>query len=215
MKLSDMEERRMGSRVEFRAPISDESGNRHFELTCFGPGRLVKRVLEESDLNIRIRPHGQQQDLQKELQTVWPSAHKDLATEAADPFAKQKAVKPKKPAMADSVFMRLTRTEGQGTVSAVYVPGIALPRFFNFFLIMPPACNCFSVVTPLAGDPDLFLTLNSVAPPIVASSIRAGTAIDAISFGTVFCFPPFIPFVRVNAFTTTVFNVAAHTFSIP
>lgn len=215
MKLSDMEERRTGSRVEFRAPISDEAGNRHFELTCFGPGRLVKRVLEESDFDIRIQPHAQQQDLQKELQTVWPSAHKDLATEAVDPFAKQKAVKARKPATADTVFMRLARTEGEGTVSAVYVPGIALPRLFNFFFIMPPACNCFSVVTPLAGDPDLFLTLNSIAPPIVAASTRAGAAIDAISFGAVFCFPPFIPFVRVNAFTTTVFNVSSYTFSIP
>ena len=215
MRLSDMDQRRAGSRVEFRAPISDEAGNKHFELTCFGPGRLIKRVLAESDFTIRIRPHAPQQDLQKELQTVWPSAHKDLASETPNPFAQKKAVTARKPTPANSVFMRLARTEGAGTVSAVFLPGLALPRFFNFFFIMPPACNCFSLVTPLAGDPDLFLTLNSFAPPIVAASARGAMAVDAISFGAAFCFPPFIPFLRVNAFTTTVFNFSAYTFSIP
>ena len=69
--------------------------------------------------------------------------------------------------------------------------------------------------TPLAGDPDLFLTLNSFAPPIVAASVRGAMAVDAISFGTAFCFPLFLPFLRVNAFSTTVFNISAYTFSIP
>ena len=215
MKLSGMKERRAGGRVELWAPISDEAGNRHFELTCFGPARHVKRVLAESDFDIRIRPHAQKQDLQKELHTAWPAAHKDLAAEAADPFAKRKAGKLRPATAADSVFLRLARTEGEGTVSAIVLPGLALPRFLNFFVIMPPACNCFAVVTPLAGDPDLFLTLNSLAPPIVAASTRGAMAIDAISFGAPFCFPPFIPFVRVNAFTTTVFNLSVYTFSIP
>lgn len=215
MNLSNMEERRAGSRVEFRTLISDDAGNRHFELTTRGPMRLIKRVMGEADFDIRIRTHAPQNDLQKELQAAWPSAHQDLTAATKDPFARPKAAKLKKPTPADSVFFRLARTEGKGTVSAVLLHGLALPRGFNFFIVMPPACNCFAVVTPLAGDPDIFLTLNSSFAPTVAASTFGGTAIDSISFGTFLCFPPFIPFVRVNAFTTTAFNVSAYTFSFP
>jgi len=216
MKLSELDSRKAGSRTRYHSIVADELGNKHFEVECSGPKALVERVMADADIGIRIRPRATQHDLQKELQESWPGAHQDLAPLAFDPFAKKpKRLRTTTPTAANSVVLRLSRTEGTGTVYAITLPSLVLPAGFNFFLAMPPACNIFATVAPLAGDADLFLTLNSPFPPTVAASVKGGTLVDSISFGSVFCFPPFVPFVRVNGFTTTVFNLTCFAFSLP
>jgi len=215
MHLKDMKAHRAGKLTSYSSPLADELGNRHFELRCSGPTAMVRRAMAKADLQFRIRPHARQTELQKELPETWPDAYKGLAPLALDPFGKKPKSAPARPTAANSTVLALSRTEGKRTVFFFGLFGIALARGTNFFLAAPPACNTFAMVTPLAGDADVFLSLNSPFAPPVAASRRGGMAVDAISFGAPFCFPPFVPFVRVNAFTTTVFNVSVYTFSVP
>lgn len=105
-----------------------------------------------------------------------------------------------------SIVVSIQRTEGEGTWWGWWWPMLALPAGANLFFILPPICHCAGFVTPLTGDPDLFLSANGPRTPIIAASMLGAGAIDRVAFGPSICWPwaKFVPWFRVNAFSTCI-----------
>ena len=196
MKLTDFKQERKGARPVYSFPI--EAGESRYELALSGPSALVKKMFAETDFELRIDPDGAKETFDKEAQRLMadekpPSSLSVVEMEAA--FAK----KPPVPTLAKSVFMSLSRIEGDGTFFFFAIGGFAVPGKVSFFLTFPPGVFCQAVVKPTTGDQDLRLW--STWPPFfgpVAASTKGGTATDVVTGGPF----PFGPMVELAGWTT-------------
>jgi len=95
-------------------------------------------------------------------------------------------------------------------------PLLALPAGTNLFFVLPPICNCAGAVVPASGDPDLFLSANGPRTPVIAASTQGAGLVDRVSFGPAICWPwqEFVPWFRVNAFTTCVTSFVMSGFGV-
>jgi hypothetical protein len=204
VKLAQMK-RTTGRDPSWAMRVADKTGREDYELTIRGPNALVSKVFEKSDPEIEIDPHGSDDTARKriiELRDKYSrSAKAPHVDDGKGAFKKPRLKIDEK----TSVVVSLRRIRGEGTFWAFFIPFLFIPRGANLLFALPPVFSCVGSVFPLAGDPDLFLTLNGVFTPTVAMSIRAGTAIDSVAFGPMpVRFPPaFVPFFRVSGFTTT------------
>ena len=162
-------------------------------------------MFQKSDAEIEIDPHASDEIAQKRIAELRDnysrSAKAPLVDDGKGAFKKPQIKIDEK----TSIVVSLRRTRGEGTFWAFFVPFLLIPRGINLFFVLPPVFSCTGSVFPLTGDTDLFLTINGLFTPTVAMSIRAGSAIDSVAFGPLPVRPslPFVPFFRVNGFTTT------------
>ena len=202
MKLADLK-RVTGDSQKRTIALTDTKGREDYELAIRGPAALVARVFEKSDFQIEIDPAATVKTAQTRLRALTEKYSSPAKTPFPDPgenaFKRPSTTFNQK----NAIVVSLRRIRGQGTFWAFGVPPIALPRGINLLFILPPVSFCVGVVRPFIGDADLFLTLNGTFTPTVAMSILGGTAVDVVSFGLTAGAPSlFVPFFRVNAFTT-------------
>jgi hypothetical protein len=199
MKFSELKRTGKGS-GPWTARLADASGAGDYEMAIRGPAALVPRVFGKSDFEIKIDAALSGEAAQKRLSEL----HGKYSSTAKDPYADDGENPFKKPSAKVSektaVVVSFRRTRGEGTFWSVFVP-LFVPRGVSLFFILPPVVTCAGAVFPLSGDPDLFLTLNGAFTPTVSASIRAGTAVDRVSFTSAPpLFFPFVPFFRVSGF---------------
>lgn len=207
MKFSEMKIAK-GPDPKWTALIADKNGNKDFELAIRGPETLVAQVFEKANFDFEIDPDASRESAAGRLKEL----HQKWAATAKEPFADPGHGFFKKPVASfddsNSVVASLRRLQGKGTLFAISIFEIFLPAKTDFFWISPPAeFSCVGLVAPMAGDQDLYLTLNSPLPPIVSSSVRGGLAIDTVSHGISFGnWAPFVPVFRVHGFATGLGN---------
>jgi hypothetical protein len=207
MILKDMKRTTKNGTGRYLAILSDDLGAADYELSIHGPEKLVEQTFEKSDFEIVIRPKATKKEAEAYCGEAWGRYH---ATAKAPEHAAGLEVLEKRnleeAESANSVVITTRRVRGEGTFWALWFPNLFVGTGSNLFFTMPSVCNCSATLFPITGDPDLFLTLNGTAGPAVASSRRAGTAIDSVSFGSTLCWPwtEFWPFFRVNGFRTSV-----------
>jgi hypothetical protein len=202
MRLTDLKRPR-ATGAPYLGTLTDTAGDEHYELAISGPAALVKRVFAECDFEWRIDPSSGEKDAPKLIREIWDKHVRGniLAGEAETVTSLAKTeLKPSK--ASDSVVVSVRRTQGEGTFWFFAFPGLFVPRGGNIFFTLPPICNTTGTVIPLSGDPDLFLSRNGPFTAVVAASVRAGTAIDTVSFGPAICWPwqEFVPWFRINGF---------------
>jgi hypothetical protein len=203
MKIEQMEKSKERG-PKWTAVLTDTRGSDSYELAIRGPKALVGRVFEKSNFEIEIDPDASAETAQTRLAQLFAK----YSVTAKDPFVDPGHNPFKKPTArideAKSVIVSVRRTRGKGTLWALFFPLLWVPAGANLFFILPPVSFCHAAVFPVVGDPDLFLTLNSPLPPTVAMSKMSLTAIDSVTFGVPGLPGVFVPFFRVNGFTTGV-----------
>jgi hypothetical protein len=206
MHLSDLTRPKKDG-APYLGKLTDAAGDTHYELAISGPSKLIEAVFAKSDFECGIEPKATADDWVPRYQELWD---RNLGLTGADKEPETIAALDKAapaPATAkNSIVVSTRRTEGQGTWWWFFWPALALPTGANVFFALPPICNCAGAVVPIVGDADLFLSANSPRAPIIAASTRGGTAIDRVAFGPALCWPwqEFVPWFRINAFTTCV-----------
>ncbi len=207
MYLTKMSRTGKAGTARFLATLTDDLGKADYELSIHGPAKLAEETFAKCDVDIVIRPTAGADDVEKLSREVWRRLYPTAAPIDAAPGL-EILDKTKVPAATrrDSVVVSLRRVRGEGTFWTAVFPNLFVPAGRSLFFVLPPVCNCSGTLFPLSGDPDLFLSLNGAATPIVASSLRAGTAIDSVFFGGPICWPwaEFVPFFRVSGFRTGV-----------
>jgi len=180
--------------------LADTNDLKNYEMAIRGPNQLVSRVFAKSEFAIEIDTALSGESAARRYNELWAkysaTAKDTYMDDGESPFKKPTATISDK----DSIVVSLRRTQGAGTFWSVFIP-LFVPRGVNIFFILPPVRTCVGALFPVSGDPDLFLTLNGVFTPTVAASIRAGTAVDSVSFTSAPpLFVPFVPFFRVRGF---------------
>ncbi|MCM3872025.1 MAG: hypothetical protein ND895_15180 [Pyrinomonadaceae bacterium] len=210
MKLKDM--KRSGKdAARYITTLSDDQGQEDYELTVTGPRVLVEKVFAKSDFEISISPKATAKEAEARANELW--AKYSATTKEIAPAEDLKSLlktAPKDATAKSAVVVSLRRIRGDGTFFAIWFPTLLIPRGVSIFFVGPPAIFCRGSVFPLplvGGDPDLFLTLNGISPPVVSSSTLAGPAIDTVAFmvlPTLLIPPlPVIPFYRILGFSTS------------
>lgn len=187
--------------------LTDSVGDTFYELAISGSSKLIQQVFAESDFEYVIDPKATDTDWVPRYQEMWTS---NLATgrgaEGPETIAALDKPLPAVASAKNSIVVSMRRTEGQGTWWGWWWPMLSLPAGANLFFVLPPICNCLGVVVPISGDPDLFLTANGPFTRTLAASTLGTGAIDRVAFGPAICWPwqEFVPWFRVNAFSTCV-----------
>lgn len=208
MRVSDLERQRSGA-VRYLGALSDSAGDAFYELGISGPARLVEKAFAHSDFEYAIEPKATQKDWPARTRKFWnryagesrgPREHETVA-----------ALTRKPPAAANSknsIVVSVRRTEGEGTWWGFWWPLVGLSAGSSIFFLLPPVCNCSAFTLPASGNPDLFLTANGPATPLLAASTAGPGAFDSVAFGPALCWPwtEFVPWFRVGAVTSTVFS---------
>jgi hypothetical protein len=207
MQLKDMKRTGKAGATRHVVSLADDLGKSDCELSIHGPAKLVERAFEKCTFDISIRPKATAADSETQSREMWrryyPTAKPLVEAPGLELFDKRKVAQPTK---GNSLVISLRRTRGEGTLWSGLFPNLFIPAGANLFFGMPSVCNCSGALFPSSGDSDLFLTLNGITTPTVAASVKAGTAIDSIFFGSSICWPwaEFWPFFRVNGFATGV-----------
>jgi hypothetical protein len=214
MRIRDMETVK-GADPRWTASVTDKKGATNYELSIRGPKSLVGRIFKDSDFEIEIDPEVvSEEDGRTRLNELYDK----YSVTAKDPFADPAQDLFKKSSdnfdKANSVVVSLRRTRGKGTFYFLFLPTLPIPTGVNLIFLLPPVSTCQAWVFPITGDQDLFLTLNSLLPPSVSSTL-GGTSIDSVSFSAprvtvpIFGSAPlflFVPFFRVKGFIGGVTN---------
>lgn len=216
MNLKSMKRTSKAGLHRYHATLTDDLGKEDYELSIHGTAKLVEQAFEKCEMETVIRPRATASDGDAYNREAWKK-HYALAKAPQD--AVDVTILDKKltaPTKRNSAVISLRRVRGEGTFWAMFFPNLFVPAGANLFFILPPVCTCSGALFPASGDPDLFLTLNSPLPPVVAASAKGGTAIDSVSFGSPVCFPwsEFSPFFRVNGFRTGVTSFAMSGFGV-
>ncbi len=207
MQLKEMKRSGKGGTLRLLATLADDLGKPDYELSIHGPATLIEQVFEKSDFSATIRPNATATDVEALSREMWrryyPTATRPKDAPGLEVLDKRKAAPP---AGGKSAVVSLRRVRGEGTFWAAAFPNLFVPAGASLLFVLPSVCNCSGTLFPVSGDPDLFLTLNGATTPVVAASIRGGTAIDSVAFGSTFCWPwaEFWPFFRVRGFATGV-----------
>ena len=216
MRLKEM--KRTGQAISrYVATLADDSGATDYDLTISGRRTLIEKAFAKTDFEVMISSKATGKDAEAKSLELWQKYVK-TAVEPAPPEDLLSLRKGKIREISEerSVVVTLRRTRGQGTWWGLWFPTLFVPAGSNIFFTLSPVCNCFGALFPVSGDPDLFLSLNCATTPIVRASIRAGLAIDSVSFGPAICWPwnEFVPFFRVNGFLTSVTGFAFSGFGV-
>lgn len=199
MKFSDIKRSRKGGTV-WTATLSDLQGRADYEMAIRGPAALVKQALAKSEFDVLIDPMLSGEAAQRRVMDL----HRKYAGAAKERYLGEGEYAFKKPAAKcserKSLVISFRRTRGEGTFWS-FAAALVVPLGANIFFALPPVASCAASVFPVSGDQDLFLTLNGAFTPVVAMSLRGGTAVDTVAFTAAppFFFP-FVPFFRVNGF---------------
>jgi hypothetical protein len=216
MQLKDLKQLE-SKNTEYKGVLADATGARDYEITVSGSPSLVGRVFEKAEFEITIDPNVSSKEAEARSREFWDSrVAKKIQTAPAETIESLAKAPPKSATTKNSLVISLRRVKGQGTWWGGWIRGLALPTGRNTLITLPPVCNCWGVVAPFTGDADLFLSLNSPLAAPVVSSIRGGTAVDTVAFGSPLCFPwaQFVPWFRVNGFRASVFDVGIAGFSV-
>jgi hypothetical protein len=216
VRLSELERQRSGD-VRYLGTLSDSAGDTSYELAISGPARLINKALADSDFEHLIEPAATQKDWPARTNTFWeryaggnrgPREHETVAALARKP--------PPAATSKNSIVVSVRRTEGEGTWWGFWWPALGLSAGSSIFFLLPPVCNCSAFVLPASGNPDLFLTANGPATPLLAASTAGPGAFDSVAFGPALCWPwtEFVPWFRVAAVTTTVFSFGMSGFGV-
>ena len=176
MKLTDLQ--RSGNRsTVYSKALSDRSGNENYELSIVGPSKLVGQVFEKCDFEIQIDVDVSTEAFQQSSQKFF---NKYLqANQAGHPEAEVVAglVGGKLPggsSTKDSIVVYLRRTKGDGTFWSMFFPFLVVPPGLSLFFVLPRVWATFGMVVPIAGNPDIFLSLGAPFTPVVASGMGGG-----------------------------------------
>jgi len=203
--------------VLYAGTLTDSVGDTHYELAISGSSKLIQKVFADSEFEYQIEPKANEKDWIDRYQEIWDrNTIMDAALGNPETFAALDKAGPAAATAKNSIVVSLRRTEGQGTWWWVWFTLLALPAGANLFFILPPICNCSGFVVPVTGDPDLYLSANGPRNPIIAASTRGAGAIDRVAFGPAICWPwqEFVPWFRVNAFSTCVTSFGMSGFGV-
>jgi hypothetical protein len=202
MKFSELKQTSKNGR-KWATGLADTRGREDYEMAIRGRAPLVSRAFAKSEFEIQIDQELSGDAAQRrvaELLGKYSATVKDRNHDVGETAFKKPAAKVTE---KESVVVSFRRTRGEGTFWAIYIPILFVPAGANFFFALPPVRTCVASVFPIAGDPDLFLTLNGLFTPTVAASLLGGTAVDTVSFTSPApFFFPFVPFFRLNGFAT-------------
>jgi hypothetical protein len=217
MRLKDLKRPRTSGHP-YIGTLTDAAGDTHYELAISGPSKLIQKAFGDSEFDWQIDPKATEHDWVPRYQEMW-AQHIELDGTSKVPETVAALAK-KAPVAAtpvNSIVVSVRRAQGEGTWWGFWWPALALPRGANLFFVLPPICNCAGAVIPVAGDPDLFLSANGPRNPIIAASTLTAGFIDRVAFGPPICWPwqEFVPWFRINAFTTCVTGFSMTGFGIP
>lgn len=213
MRLDEFEQERVGEFVRYTSVLSDDRGERAYQLLIVGGEGRIRKAFGESDFDVTISPDVDQEEwvarAEKKLGlaelVVPPDAFDDLPTLFPEPAPK--------PSAKNSVVCALRRERPGGTGFALVVP-LLVPAGVNVFFAFPPAFVCGGAVLPVSGNPDLFLNANSFVGPPIAFSRVGGLFPDSVRF-TTSPFAQFFPIFRVFGALSSVTTFAGASFGLP
>ena len=217
MRLGDLKRARVGRGIRYVGSLTDSAGDTRYELGISGPAALIEKVFAESEFEHWIEPKATEKDSPSRSRKFWNThAGTSAGVTSLETIESLDKTVPAAPTAKNSVVVSLRRTEGEGTWWGAWWPLLALPVGANLFFVLPPVCNCFGFVAPVTGDPDLFLTANGPSTPTIAFSMLGAGSIDRVAFGPPICWPwtQFMPWFRVNAFTTCAFGFGMSGFGV-
>jgi hypothetical protein len=218
MRLSDLNPPQ-GKNGVYTGLLPDVSGNRHVEITLSGPRPLVERTFADVDFEFTIDPKTTAKDADRLSQALWNERVAPRLKPAPAATAAAIGRKLPKPSTSkDSVVLSLRHVEGGGTWWGGWMPRIAIGPLKSLYVVLPPVCTCWGAIMPVAGTPNLFLTINTPSPPFTAFSMNPGLMVDSISYSGPSCWPwtQFMPWFRVaSGFTTSVTDVAVSGHGLP
>jgi hypothetical protein len=174
-------------RPVYTGVVSDEDGGKDFELSITGSKKLVETIFSKSDFDIEIAQHVTENQFEERSRRFWNSRVERRDAVSPTPESVTALVGQKTPAVSaskDTVVVYLRRTKGDGTFWAMWFPGIVLPPGASVLFVLPRVWTTWSVVVPVAGNPNLFLTLLPPPAPVVDSGLFGGLSIDTVSFTT-------------------------------
>jgi hypothetical protein len=213
MRLDEFEQERVGDFVRYSASLSDDVGERGYQLLLVGSEGRVKEAFGESDIDATISPRVDQEEWAADVERRLGLAERVVAPDAFDDLPSLFKPPAEDPSADNSIVCALRRERPGGTGFALLVP-LFVPATANVFFAFPPAFVCAGAVLPVSGDPDLFLNVNSFVGPPVARSTFSGLFPDSIRFGTS-PFAQFFPVFRVNGFLSSVTTFVGTSFGLP
>jgi hypothetical protein len=192
MKLEQCEKVGRGTRTRYIASVQDITGAEDYQLVVAGPDVLIKRILKDTDFSIKINPNATKDDweaTQKSLLDENQTALSSLVSlENVKSFFKRQ---PSIPRIDNSIFIALHRIRGRGTLYSFELPYFSVGFRQNLYFSLAGTVNfCSGYVKPVIGDADLYLSSNDPFGSSIASSVRAGTTLDAIFYGPAWFFVP-------------------------
>lgn len=216
MRLKDMKRSRSDN-SPYLGTLTDVTGATHYEIAISGATKLIQNTFGEVEFQYQIDPHATDADWIARYQKMWARQVGDAAASETHETTAALTKKGPPPSTAqNSIVVSVRRTQGKGTWWAFAFPPFPMAVRTNVFFTLPPICNCSGIVAPLSGDADLFLSANGPRNPVIAASTRGVGQIDLVSFGPAVCWPwqEFVPWFRVNAFTTCVTSFAMSGFGV-
>jgi hypothetical protein len=200
------------------ARVPDVTGQETHQLIIEGPPELVRQTLAESSFDVEIDPRITQEEWEQRLaEQVRAQPETPTGLDEVDRLAALFKEPPGRSTPYNSVVVTLERLQRGGT-GFLFVFPLFVPTGVSLFFVLPPVCTCSGTVFPASGDPDLFLTVNGLGPPTVAASTLGGTAVDSVSFTSLFsCIPffGFVPFLRVLGFRASTCVLVWGGFGLP
>jgi hypothetical protein len=206
-------------RSVYTGVVSDEDDGKDYELSITGSKKLIETILSKSDFDIEIAPRVTKDEFEERSRRFWNSRVERRNSVSPPPETVAALVGKKPPGVSaskDTVVVHLRRTKGEGTFWSMWFPALVLPPGGSLLFVLPRVWTTWSVVVPIAGNPNLFLSLLPPPAPAVASGISGG--IDTVSFTTApFPWAQFTPWHLIigaaPTLTSTNFGITGH--SIP
>lgn len=202
----------------FLGQLTDAAGDTHYELAISGSSSQIEKTFGESELEYWIEPKATGEEWAPRFEKLWASKTGD-ALSSGEPETVEALGRtlPSAAKAKTSVVVSVRRTKGKGTGWGFFWPALTLPAGFSAFFVLPPICNCAGFVVPRFGNPNLFLTANGPATPIIKASMNGPGMIDAVAvLGPPICFPwtEFMPWFRVFAATNCVSDFGMSGFGV-
>jgi hypothetical protein len=213
MRLKDFEREPVGEFHRYTAALSDDRGERAYQVQLVGADQRIKKIFAKSEFDVTISPDVDQEEWVARAEKQLGMAELVLPADAFDDLTASFPEPPRKPSAKNSVVCALRRERPGGTGFALVVP-LVVPAGVSVFFAFPPAFVCGGAVLPVSGNPDLFLNANSLVAPPVARSTFAGTTVDAVRFATS-PFAQFFPIFRVFGTATSVATFVGASFGLP
>jgi hypothetical protein len=216
VRLSDLERSRAGG-GRYVGTLTDSAGGAFYELGVTGPAALIRKALGESELEYSIETKATDKEWADRSRAFWDAhAGPNAGVRELETVSALSARPPKAATAKDSIVVNIRRTEGKGTWWGFWWPLLALSAGSSVFFVLPPICNCFGIVVPTSGNPNLFLTANGPFTPIIAASTNGPGSIDAVAVGPAVCWPwtEFMPWFRVFAATSCTFGFGMSGFGV-